>query len=213
MTPGLEGVMGRSSKHPGVLVAIVALLMGTFTLGCATRLRAPKEESLKARIPKGHGLAVGRVKWEEKVPEFLSDKANTKGGTRQRIQLHVRNKTTGRRFTYRTEKDGEFYLLLPIGDYVITRIVALDGEIRSQKGRGWPFVLLEGYPIYVGTYFITGRWPNIAAAPRNEYDDMVRRLRAGYPSLDKEMLPIGGSYLDQLEKISPHQIQDWKNPD
>jgi hypothetical protein len=168
------------------VAALIAILVGLLALGCtATTTVLPANEAvLRDGIPADAGLVFGRIRLEGGRKPLLE-------GSGALVEL--RNDKTGKRFTHTLEKTGDFFLLLPTGDYTITAVWSgfQGAEARTDRGP-IAFAVPPGRTLYLGTLLI--RLPSAnqegEVAMVNEFDAATRRLTARYPTLRLDHPPL-----------------------
>jgi hypothetical protein len=162
-----------------VLAALIAFPAGLLTPGCTTTTTAlPADDALlRDGIPADSGLVFGRIRLEGGRKPVME-------GTR--ILVEFRNDKTRHRVSHTLENTGEFFLLLPIGDYTITGVWSGAQGIEAKTGRGpMAFAVPPGRAMYLGTLIF--RLPSAnregEAVVLDESEVATQRLKARFPTL------------------------------
>jgi hypothetical protein len=163
---------------------LLVLALAIFSASCATH--APvfnaEESLLSGGIPNNSGLLFGRIKLEGGWPSLSSD---------SKLSMDLHNVTTGQKFTHRIDHEGNFFLLLPPGQYDFTRVWA--GRFSfffrrpSEPPRG-DFPVPLGCAVYLGSLYLRCP-PRGQIGPihlSDEFEKAQDLLEARYPVLLKE---------------------------
>jgi hypothetical protein len=130
------------------IAALIAILVGLLTLGCTTTTTVlpASEAALRDGIPADAGLVFGRIRLEGWRKPILGE---------SRTLVEFRNDKTGQRVTHTLEKSGEFFVLLPIGDYTITGVWSGFQGVEGKTDRGpIAFAIPPGRALYLGALLI-----------------------------------------------------------
>lgn len=150
-------------------MVLVAILAGTL-LGCGGhgRENAPSREMMRGGIPAGWGMAYGRI-----YP----------GPSR----LYVRNRATRKSQTIATDREGNFFVLLPAGDYVATQLRRANFRMDYRYRELAPeFSVPAGRAVYLGDLKVRGIEE---LQLRDEFERATQRLRDRYPGLPAHPAP------------------------
>jgi hypothetical protein len=170
----------------------VVLLVGAFTLGCQPYLQPPKAERLKEGLPAGHGLAFGRLQAVVGRSLYLLQNESANEVTYQKFDVHLLNQATKKRFTFKTGKDGEFFVVLPAGKYEIAGIWGTGYRVwKKGAEEGWSFTIPAGSATYLGTLSLRG-FPPKEILVLDQLSPATQRLQARYPDFATENRPVKG---------------------
>ena len=188
------------------VAALIAILVGLLALGCSatTSILPASEAVLRDGIPADAGLVFGRIRLEGGRKPLLE-------GSETRVEL--RNDKTGQQLTYTLEKTGDFFLLLPTGDYTITAVWSGFQGAEAKTDRGpIAFAVPPGRALYLGTLLI--RLPTAnqegEVALLDEFAAASQRLTARFPTLRLDhpplkwfFYPTGGAMAPAMARVPP----------
>jgi hypothetical protein len=166
--------------------AVIAFVAGLLPIGCATTTTIISPDPSLRGIPAGSGLAFGRIRLEGGRKTILA-------GNDSQVEFEFLNTRTRERLTYALERNGDFFLLLPAGDYAITSIWSGFKGVTSDKESSWfIFNVLPGRAVYLGTLDV--QLPSAdkpgEVAILDETVAATEQLKLRYPSLPQEEHPV-----------------------